>query len=187
MLTNYDMKASGSLNSSHSVTLVPRLEYSVGLLSEITSILSQRQDELVASNSDITDMQDPRQIRSLDLEKEISCCHEAITIVRHQVSEISDLRGFPAVLPPIISTIRTISAQIHGIIPDCSKMLSEVSVHLGSIALDSASLTKSRFDFVKSNKESAEMLDEVRLTIDTRMNRRYGDAWTGYSAKTANT
>jgi len=40
-------------NISHSVTLVPRLEYSVNLLDEIVDILDNKRDELKNSNKDL--------------------------------------------------------------------------------------------------------------------------------------
>jgi hypothetical protein len=69
--------------------------------------------------------------------------------------------------------MRTISAQLVDILPQSSKHLSELSVHLGSIILDSATLTTARFDFSHSNIESSLMLDEVKLMIDSKINKQY--------------
>ena len=69
--------------------------------------------------------------------------------------------------------IRTISAQLYEILPECSQKLSELSVHLGSIVLDSATLTKARFDFSLSNEESALLLDEVKLMVDSKISKQY--------------
>ena len=69
--------------------------------------------------------------------------------------------------------IRTISAKLFGIVPDSSQKLSELSVHLGSIVLDSAALTKARFDFSQSNEESARMLDKVKLMVDSKISKSY--------------
>ena len=55
----------------------------------------------------------------------------------------------------------------------CRKKLSELSVHLGSIILDSAALTKARFDFSKSNHMSTILLDEVKLMADSKLNKQY--------------
>ena len=65
------------------------------------------------------------------------------------------MNNIPEVLPTIIPLIRTVSAQLFDIVPNCSQKLSELSVHLGSIVLDSAVLTKARFDFSQSNEESS--------------------------------
>ncbi len=69
--------------------------------------------------------------------------------------------------------IRTVSAQLFDIIPNCSRRLSELSVHLGSIVLDSAALTKARFDFSQSNKESSTLLNEVKLMVDSKISKQY--------------
>jgi hypothetical protein len=77
------------------------------------------------------------------------------------------------VLPSSIPLIRTISAQLFDILPNCSQKLSELSVHLGSIVLDSAALTTARFDFIQSNQESAILLDKVKLMVDSKLSKQY--------------
>jgi len=69
--------------------------------------------------------------------------------------------------------IRTVSAQLFDVIPHCSQKLAELSVQLGSIVLDSAALTKARFDFSHSNEESASILDEVKLMADSKLCKQY--------------
>ncbi len=69
--------------------------------------------------------------------------------------------------------MRTISAKLFVLFPSCSQQLSELSVHLGSIVLDSAALTKARFDFNKSNHLSSTLLDEVKLMADSKLNKQY--------------
>jgi hypothetical protein len=44
---------------------------------------------------------------------------------------------------------------------------------LGSIALDSATLTTAQFDFSQSNIESSLMLDEVKLMVDSKLSKQY--------------
>jgi hypothetical protein len=69
--------------------------------------------------------------------------------------------------------IRTVSAQLFDIIPHCSQKLSEISVHLGSIVLDSAALTTARFDFSQSNSESSTLLNEVKLIVGSKLSKQY--------------
>jgi len=89
------------------------------------------------------------------------------------VFEYSNVHIIPVILPATIPMIRTISAQLFDIVPHCSQKLSELSVHLGSIVLDSAALTKARFDFRQSNEESSIMLNEVKLMVDCKINKQY--------------
>jgi hypothetical protein len=88
-------------------------------------------------------------------------------------TSISGVTSIPEVLPSSIPIIRTISAQLFEILPNCSQKLSELSVHLGSIVLDSAALTLASFDFIQSNKESALLLDEVKLMADCKISKQY--------------
>ena len=54
-----------------------------------------------------------------------------------------------------------------------SQKLSEISVHLGSIILDSATITKAQFDFNQTNLDSTSFLDEVKLMVDSKINKQY--------------
>lgn len=163
-------------NIIHSVTLVPRLEYSLNLLSEIIEILHQKQTTLNRSNKEIAacfDEQNLTHLQSLKLEKTYSFCHTALTVVKTKTRGISSINSLPEVLPCSIPIIRTISAQLYEIHPSCSQKLSELSVHLGSIVLDSAILTKARFDFSQSNEESSIILDKVKLIVESKLNKQY--------------
>jgi len=39
--------------------------------------------------------------------------------------------------------------------------------------LDSATLTKARFDFSQCNEESSSLLNEVKLIVDSKINKQY--------------
>jgi len=83
------------------------------------------------------------------------------------------VNSIPVILPATIPMIRTISAQLFDIDTNCSQKLSELSVNLGSIVLDSAALTQARFDFSQSNYESSTILNEVKLMVDSKISKQY--------------
>jgi len=93
--------------------------------------------------------------------------------IKNQIDSISGIQSIPEILSSSIPMIRTVSAQLFVISPTSSQKLSELSVHLGSIVLDSAALTQARFDFSKSNDDSAMLLDEVKLMADSKLNKQY--------------
>ncbi len=177
MLVNYSLGPSDDFSIvSHSVTLVPRLEYSVNLLSEIIETLSEKKSEIKESNKDLAsffDEKDAAHLESLELERTCWYCHEVLYVVKKRASGINGITSLPEVLPSVIQMIRTISARLYEILPDCSQKLSELSVHLGSIVMDSAALTKARFDFRQSNEESASVLDKVKLMTNSKMCKSY--------------
>jgi len=122
-------------NISHSVTLVPRFEYSINLLDDIIDILFSKQIELKESNQDLIhdfDESDKIQADALKLEHLIVYSLEILLHVKKNMRQISNISSIPEVLPSSIPIIRTVSAQLFGIIPNCSQKLSEISVHLGS-------------------------------------------------------
>ena len=89
------------------------------------------------------------------------------------MGRISNISSIPEILPSSIPMIRTVSAQLFEFIPNCSQKLSEISVHLGSIVIDSAALTTARFDFSQSNYESSFNLNKVKLMVDSKLSKQY--------------
>ncbi len=162
-------------NTSHFVTLVPRLEYSTNLLDDISEILKKKRDEIKKSNKSFVDFDeiDDIELKAIKLELTVSFSLEVLALIKKRTKKISNVNSIPVVLPATIPMIRTISAQLFDIVPHCSQKLSELSVHLGSIVLDSAALTKARFDFSQSNDESSIMLNEVKLMVDSKINKQY--------------
>jgi len=163
-------------NISHSVTLTPRLEYSATLLDEIVDVISQKRDDLKQSNKDLVsdfDESDKTHLRAIEFERIMAFSLEVLTLAKRKTRSITNVQSIPQVLPSSIPLIRIISAQLYELVPDCSQKLSELSVHLGSIVLDSAALTHASFDFSQSNTESSTLLDEVKLMVDSKMSKYY--------------
>jgi hypothetical protein len=176
MLVKCSINSMDIENISHSVTLVPRLEYSVNLLDDIINVLFDRQIQLKKSNQDLIhdfDDLDKFQVDALKLEHLVVFSLEILLYVKKNMGKISNIGSIPEVLPFTIPMIRTVSAQLFDIIPNCSQKLSEISVHLGSIVIDSAALTTARFDFSQSNSESASKLHEVKLMVDSKLSKQY--------------
>ena len=176
MLVNYSIDTIESENISNSVTLVPRLDYSVNLLDDIIEILQEMRIKLKNTHQYlVTDFDDDDQshLKNIKLEHLVVYSLEILLKIKNQIGSISGINSIPEILPSSIPMIRTISAKLFVLFPICSQKLSELSVHLGSIVLDSAALTKARFDFSKSNHICAILLDEVKLMADCKLNKQY--------------
>ena len=176
MLVNYDIDTIESENTSHSVTLVPRLNYSVNLLNDIIEILQEKKIELKNVNQYlITDFNEDNKfhLKNIKLEHLVVYSLDILDKIKNQIGSISGINSIPKILPSSIPMIRIVSAKLFVLFPMYSQKLSELSVHLGSIVLDSAALTKARFDFSKSNHMSAMLLNEVKLMTDSKLNKRY--------------
>ena len=176
MLVKCNVNTLENENISYSVTLVPRLEYAINLLDEIVGILKKKRDGLKKSNKDLVvdfDETDKTHLKAIDLERIVVFSLEILFQTKKRMARISGVSSIPKVLLSSIPMIRTISAQLFDIAPKCSQKLSELSVHLGSIVLDSAALTKARFDFSQSNEESSTLLDEVKLMVESKIRKQY--------------
>ena len=176
MLVNYSIDTIESENISNSVTLVPRLDYSVNLLDDIIEILQEMRIKLKNTHQYLVtdfDNDDQSHLKNIKLEHLVVYSLEILLKIKNQIGSISGINSIPEILPSSIPMIRTISAKLFVLFPMCSQKLSELSVHLGSIVLDSAVLTKARFDFSKSNHTCAILLDEVKLMADSKLNKQY--------------
>jgi len=176
MLVKCDVSTFEYEHISHSVTLVPRLEYSVNLLDSIIEILKKKRYDLKKLNRSLIidfDETDSNHLKAIELERIMVFSLEILSQIKKRTGRISAVNSIPEILTVSISMIRTVSAQLFDIAPNCSQKLSELSVHLGSIVLDSAALTKARFDFRQLNEESSTLLNEVKLMVDSKISKQY--------------
>ena len=165
-----------SVNISQTRTIVPRLDYSINLLAQIIDVLKNKKSELEKSNRLLLlELEDKDQAypKTIDLERTVSFSLEILYWIQKRTSSVSRINVIPKIFPSMVHMIRTISAQLVEIHPESSQQLSELSVHLGSIVLDSATITKARFDFSQSNMESSMLLDEVKLMVDSKISKQY--------------
>lgn len=160
---------------SHSVTLVPRLEYSGRLLGDVLESVRLYRERLAESNAHMRGQDDPDSLDRAALRHEQAAAFslEALLEIQKTVGTVARIDTVPRVLPAVIPAVRATSARLHDVLPGCSRRLCELSVHLGSIALDSAALTQARFDFSESNAASAAMLDKVKLIADSKLRKQY--------------
>jgi hypothetical protein len=157
----------------HTVTIVPRLEYSNNLLDSIVNALQTKRSELQKLNLILLDLNDDACVKALTLERTIAFSLEILFQIKKRLNSISGITSIPELLPLTIPMLRTVSAQLFNLLPTCSQKLCELSVHLGSIVLDSAILSRARFDFSQSNEESSLVLDEVKLIVDSKISKQY--------------
>lgn len=158
----------------HSMTLMPRLEYCLNLLEEIISELQKNHHSIRKENKHIScTTPTTEELLNLELERKLSFSLESLLKIQQKLFSISVITTAPIVIAPLVPAIRTISAQLYSILPLSSQKLSELSIYLGSIGLDSATLIDGSFDFSKSNLESKSLLDEVKLIVDSKISKLY--------------
>lgn len=159
-----------------SIPITPRLDYSCSLLDDIISEVRKEHKKTQIQNKkqfDSGDYLDSVGQKALDSERRLAMAHESLVIIRHKIKNVKMITEIAYTGAPLIHVIRSTSAQLYEIVPSASQRLCELSLYLGSIVVDSATLTGARFDFGQSNLESQSMLDEVKLIVDSKFSKLY--------------
>ncbi len=124
MLVNYDVSPLEHAHISHSVTLVPRLEYSINLLDDIIEILKKKRYALKKLKKSLVidfDETDNTHLKAIELERIMIFSLEILSQIKKRIGRISGVNTIPQVLPAAIPMIRTVSAQLFDIVPYCSQ------------------------------------------------------------------
>ena len=159
---------------SQNQTIIPRLDYSITLIYQVIDSLQNKRIELKNTNQKHADYEEHDEcLKTIETERTVSIGIETLLCVLKKINSVNRMDTIPKLFPSFVPVIRTLSAQLMDVSPEASQQLSELSVHLGSIVLDSATLTKAQFDFNQSNRESAILLDEVKLMVDSKINKQY--------------
>ncbi len=159
----------------HTRTILPRLNFSRGLLGEILECLSEARSTLSGRNARMAGLErySVAQSESIERERQLRLAVHALSGAREQLDSLSHVGRVPGTMPALIPMIRRISSVLHGDHPRYSAMLCELSSVLGGILVDSASLTGASFDFARSNLDSAVLLDESKLIVDSKLSKLY--------------
>ena len=176
LVTKYEHKPEFTETISGSVSLSPRLEYSANMLDEAVTIIQTDLAKISDANrEEIDDLgpDNPRTALLLETEQKVSFSLLVALEVQKKIHNIHSVHSIIEILPSTIPVIRTISAKLFDILPACSAKLSEISVQLGSIVLDSAILTKASFDFCHSSNEWSSLFDEAKLIADSKLCKQY--------------
>ena len=164
-----------SQNILRNQTIMPRLYFSHELLCKTIHILEDKNSELKKTNKILLLTSNPKKvcIKTFENERKISISLETLKFIQKKLNSFSRIDEIPKIFPPLVPVIRTVSANLFDIHPKSSQLLSELSVHLGSIALDSASITKANFDFSQTSIESSLLLDKGKLIADSKISKQY--------------
>ena len=174
MMVKLNYESKDTVNQT--ITLMPRLNYSNDLLDELITKLKSEIKDIKKSNRSLLiefDATDKDDFDALELERTIAFSLEILEYVQNRMNSISDISSIPEKISSIVPVLRTVSSKLFDIMPGCSQKLCELSIYLGSVVLDSATLINAKFDFSQSNHESSSVLDEVKLIVDSKINKQY--------------
>jgi len=168
--------SNASFHISQRSTMMPRLEYSIQSLEKILSQLKEKKSQLTKTNRSsisTTSKLEDSDLQQVKLEKTFFLAVESLSRILKRLESLSGISSIPIILPSTIPVIRAISSQLYEIMPESSQRLSEISSVLGSVLIDSGTITEAKFDFGASNQESNILLDEAKLIVDSKLNKQY--------------
>jgi hypothetical protein len=165
------------LPNPNALTIKPRLEYCMYLINRILPNLQNEYERVRDSNhksysyNELT-KDSPEFRKQVAAESSLACAIEALNLVENKLASVSQLSNIAKILP-LISIIRTVNSAIYSIMPHQSEDFVDLSGILGSIVMDSGSLVEATFDFKQTNLESKQILTEVNLIVDSKINKQY--------------
>jgi hypothetical protein len=155
---------------------MPRLDYSIQLLEKILFQLKEKKSELTKTNSfniPTSSKLEGSDLKQVEMEKTFFFAVESLSKIHKRLESLSGISSIPIILPSTIPVIRTISSQLYEIMPESSQNLCELSSVLGSVLIDSGTITEAKFDFRASNQESNILLDKAKLIVDSKLSKQY--------------
>ena len=168
--------SNASFHVSQRSTLMPRLEYSSQLLEKTLSQLKVKKLQLTNTNrSSIsnTSKLETSDLHQVEMEKTLFFAVESLSRIHKRLESLSGIESIPIILPSAIPVLRTISSQLYDIMPESSQNLCALSSVLGSVLIDSGTITEAKFDFSVSNQESNIILDKAKLIVDSKLSKQY--------------
>lgn len=157
------------------IALMPRLNYSTGMLDFVISEVKSKKAQLRTINQKINKDWDGEEFypQSIEEEKQVTFALESLQQIQKRINSLTTIQSIPVILPLTIHVTRTISCQLFEILPHASHALADLSSNLGSILMDSGIITGAKFDFRQYNLESNTLLDEAKLMVDSKISKLY--------------
>ncbi len=116
---------------------------------------------------------DAHATKALRMEHTLIFSLEVLHTIRQYMKSMTDAASILQTLVVAVPLIRIFSVRLFDTVPDCSHRLLEMSVHLGSIAFDSASLTGASLDFGRSSAKSSALFTKLNLTAYSKISDQY--------------
>ena len=161
----------------HKNTIMPRFTYCLDLLDMVLDELDKKRTDLRNQNLGLYDKYDNDFDfdfkKRIELESDVCIALESLWQIQQMMHSVSDIGSITTLLSSTTSIIRMISSRLFSSFPNYSQSLCELSAILGSVVMDSATITEAKFDFAESNKASQRILDEAKLIVDSKINKQY--------------
>ncbi len=156
----------------NSFTILPRMAFCTDLLDSILEELKSRSKLIKTENSRLY-RTDSLQEESVDMERALYFAQESLAQIRYHLQSVTGVWNIPFVLSASVPLIRATNSKLHGLVPEIDSKLAKLSSVIGSIIVDSASISEAQVNFKEINSESGKLLDVAKLMADSKINKLY--------------
>lgn len=168
---------------TYSSALAPRLRYCTGLLSTLASDLAGMAAVARMDSAEIGASRHNACARSIRAEGILIFAMGAAMIARSRISSVSGARFISREISPLTLVARTVSSLLREVAPSCSRDAAMVSVYMGSVVTDAATLTREGFDPDEACRVASQIIDAAKALADSKMASQYPNidismAWT---------
>lgn len=149
---------------SHNVSVMSRMEQVISILDSVVA-------ELKDGTSRIAYWQDEEDgicMEGTSERRGIFIAIESLTRTIGRLKSISSISDIVVEAPVLIPTIRTVGSSLYPTMPQQSHDLSLASSMLGGVTMDSGVMVGALFNLRRANSESARILDEARVVVDSK-------------------
>lgn len=172
MMESTETISSGTPGLSN-IAITPRLRYSLSLIDEVVGIVESELQEIHATNKNFEIYTEQDFLPDLEREKSLFLVCLSLLQLKKRIQTIQGVYAVPRTLLFSVPLTRFLSSSMFAIIPTCSHRLSELSISLGSLIMDSAIIVGAGFNLRDATKQSAEFIDEVKLMVNSKINKLY--------------
>ncbi|NIP62733.1 MAG: hypothetical protein GWN01_06395 [Nitrosopumilaceae archaeon] len=172
MMESIETISAGTCGLS-SIAITPRLRYSLSIIDEVVETVESELQEIHSTNENFEVYSEETILQSLEIQKSLFLVCLSLLELKKRVQTIQGVRAVPITLLFSVPMTRYLSSAIFDINPSCSQKLSELSISLGSLIMDSAIIVGASFDLKAATKQSSEFIDEVKLMVNSKINKLY--------------
>ena len=172
----YGHTMSGAAGPHATHGILSRLGLAMDMVDSTVAELQKQLRKTRSSNRRLASEYDPdnaAHAQSFAAEHTLLATRWTLRAARLKISGVASIHDIPETLLQALYAVRMSGTRLRDTSPECSAMLSEASIQLGSAILDAATISGSKLDLGRSNTDASRLFDQAKLTADSKLRKQY--------------